>query len=201
MKIDLRQIPTFYINMDKHKDRNSDMIELGRNVGFKEYSRIKGVAMPKQPMAGCAKSHYSILSNINSPTIILEDDCVIKNDSYIIDIPDDADALYLGLSGWGFLNSISKLNNFHYKKHESFSNIYKINGMLATHSILYISPEYIDMATRIAKWSGDNNQHIDQGFALIQKYFNVYALKLPVFYQHSNTLATDIMLRGKFRSE
>lgn len=197
MKIDLRNFPTFYINMDKHKDRNVDMIQLGKDVGFKEYSRLPGVAMPKKPMAGCAKSHYNILQNMNEPTIILEDDCVIKNDSYIIEIPDDADALYLGLSGWGFLNSQSKLNNLEYERHEKFQGIYKINGMLATHAILYISPEYIDLARKIAKWSGDNNQHIDQGFALVQKYFNIYALKKPVFYQHSNMAATNIMLRGQ----
>jgi hypothetical protein len=196
MKIDLRQFPTFYINMDKHQDRNTDMIKLGKDVGFNQYSRFSGIAMPKQPMAGCAKSHYGILENMSSPTIILEDDCVIKNDSYVFEIPDDTDALYLGLSGWGFLNSESKLNNFSYQKHTDFSGIYKINGMLATHAILYISPEYIDLSKKIAKWSGDNNQHIDQGFALVQKYFNVYALKKPVFYQHSNTASTNIILRG-----
>ena len=68
--------------------------------------------------------------------------------------------------------------------------------MLATHAILYISPEYMKISQKIAKWSGDNDEHIDQGFALIQKYFNVYALKKPTFYQHSNTQATNIILRG-----
>lgn len=197
MKIDLRNFPTFYINMEEHTDRKNDMIKLGENVGFKNYSRFDAVSLPKHPRSGCAKSHHTILQNMNEPTIILEDDCVIKNDSYVIEIPDDTDALYLGLSGWGFLNSQSKLNNFEYERHEKYQGIYKINGMLATHAILYISPEYIEMAKRVAKWSGDNDQHIDQGFALIQKYFNVYALKKPIFYQHSNTEATNIMLRGK----
>jgi hypothetical protein len=197
MQIDIRKIPTFYINMDKDKDRNEEMIQLGKDVRFKEYTRSSGISLPKMPKAGCAKSHYNILSNIDQPTIILEDDCIIKNDSYIIKVPDDADAVYLGLSGWGFINSESKLNNFKYERHEEFLGIYKIDGMLATHSILYISPEYIEIATRIAKWSGDNNKHIDQGLALIQKYFNVYALKKPIFYQHSNAVATNIILRGQ----
>lgn len=196
MKIDLRDFPTYYINMDKHKDRNSDMIQLGKDVGFKEYERFQGIEIPRHPKAGCAKSHHGILSKVNKPTIILEDDCVIKNAEYVIEIPDDTDALYIGLSAWGFLNSESKLNNLKYEKHEKYQSIYKINGMLATHAILYISPRYIDMATRIAKWSGDNDEHIDQGFALVQKYFNVYALKKPIFYQHSNTESTNIMLRG-----
>lgn len=197
MKIDLRTFPTFYINMKNHEDRNKDMIQLGKDIGFKKYSRFDAYAMPTKPKAGCAKSHYDILKDMKEPTIILEDDCVIKNDKYIIDIPNNTDALYLGLSGWGFLNSESLLNNFNYERHDRFTDIYKIDGMLATHSILYISPEYIDMAKKIAKWSGDNNQHIDQGFALVQKYFNVYALKKPIFYQHSNAAATNIILRGQ----
>lgn len=197
MIIDIRNIPTFYINMDKHSDRRNDMVQLGKDVGFKEYSRTKGFSLPKHPKAGCAKSHHSILENMQEPTIILEDDCVIKNSSYTLEIPDDTDALYLGLSGWGFLGSQSQLNNLEYKRHETFPGIYKINGMLATHAILYISPEYISMAKKVAKWSGDNDHHIDQGFALIQKYFNVYALKKPIFYQHSNKEATNIMLRGQ----
>jgi len=196
MKIDIRNFPTFYINMDKDEDRQKDMIALGKDVGFKNYSRSKAVSIPKKPRSGCAKSHFNIFKDINQPTIILEDDCVIRNDSYIINIPDDADALYLGLSHWGFLNNESKLKNFNYKKHEEFQDIYIIDGMLASHAILYISPEYIDMAKRIAKWSSDNNHHIDQGFALMQKYFNVYALKKPIFYQHSNTQATNITLKG-----
>jgi len=53
------------------------------------------------------------------------------------------------------------------------------------------------MATKVAKWSADNDRHIDQGFALVQKYFNVYALGNPLFYQHSNTKATSIKLKGK----
>jgi hypothetical protein len=183
--------------MDKDKDRKSDMTKLGTDVGFKNYSRVKGVSMPKQPMSGCALSHKSILDSINEPTIILEDDCVLRNDSYIIEIPDDTDALYLGLSAWGFINGVSRPNNFNYEKQPEFHGIYRIDGMLATHAILYISKDYIDISRRIAAWSAENNKHIDQGFALIQKYYNVYALKKPIFYQHSNTESTNIMLRGK----
>jgi len=197
MQIDLRNFPTFYINMKKHKEKNADMIQLGKDFGFKDYTRLDGVAMPKAPRSGCAKSHYNIFEKMTEPTIILEDDCVINESNFIIDIPDDTDALYLGLSAWGYLNSTSKTNNFNYEKHQDFSNIYKIDGMLATHAILYISPEYISISKKIADWSFKTNTHIDQGLALVQKYFNVYALKKPIFYQHSNTQSTNIFLRGK----
>jgi hypothetical protein len=195
MKIDLKDIQTFYINMDKHVDRNKDMIHLGKDLDIKTYQRVSGTEIVGHPKAGCATSHLEILSSISKPTMILEDDCVITKGSMIIDVPDDADAIYLGLSEWGYLNSMSKRKNFNYKKHSVFKRVYRIDGMLATHAILYISPEYVAMAKRVAKWSAENDQHIDQGFALIQKYFNIYALAVPVFYQHSNTDATNIRLK------
>lgn len=197
MQIDIKTLPVFYINMDKHIDRNKEMVKLGKELNLNNYMRVTGADMKGHPMAGCATSHYNILSKeYDSPIVILEDDCVKLRKETIIDVPDDADAIYLGLSSWGYLNSISKLNNFNYKRHNKFKDIYKVDGMLATHSILYISKEYKDMATKVARWSADNDSHIDQGFALVQKYFNVYALANPLFYQHSNTKATNINLRG-----
>lgn len=197
MQIDLKTIPVLYINMDRHPDRNTDMIQLGKDLKLEKYSRVQGVDIPGHPMAGCATSHYNIFNNMSEPTVILEDDCVISNKKTVIEVPDDADAVYLGLSNWGYLNSISEPKNFSYKRHKDYDDLYKVDGMLATHAILYISQDYIDMSTRVAKWHADNDRHVDQGLALIQKYFNVYAFGTPLFYQHSNTNATNIRLKGK----
>jgi GR25 family glycosyltransferase involved in LPS biosynthesis len=197
MQIDIKSLPVNYINMNRHTEKNLDMIQLGRDLKFNNYLRTEGVDMPGHPKAGCATSHYNIFKTMSQPSVILEDDCVILNKKTIIEVPDDADAVYLGLSNWGYLNSTSELGNFLYKRHKEYDNIYKVDGMLATHAILYISPEYIDMSTRVAKWHAENDRHIDQGLALIQKYFNVYALGTPMFYQHSNRVATNIRLRGK----
>ena len=196
MQIDLKTIETFYINMDRDPDKNMSMVKLGQKINFNNYSRVQGVDIKGHPMAGCATSHYNIFKNMNGPTTILEDDCVIIGKKTVIDIPDDADALYLGLSIWGYLNSVSEQRNFSYVRHKEYKDIYKVDGMLATHAILYISKEYIEMSTRVAKWHAENDRHIDQGLALIQKYFNVYAMGNPLFYQNSNTRATKITLGG-----
>jgi GR25 family glycosyltransferase involved in LPS biosynthesis len=197
MQTDIKDLDVFYINMDRHADRNTDMIQLGKELQLNSYSRIPGVDLAGYPKAGCATSHYNIIKDINKPTVILEDDCVISKKETVIEIPDDADAIYLGLSSWGYLESESRVGNLKYTRHKDFNDIYKIDGMLGTHAVLYITPEYIEMAIRIAKWSADNDKHIDQGLALEQKYFNVYALGNPLFYQHSNTKATNIKLKGK----
>lgn len=199
MQIDIKNIPTIYINMEKDKAKNNDMVKLGEDLSINNYTRSIGTYIPGHPMSGCATSHFNILKDINDPTIILEDDCVIASGSTVFEVPDDADAVYLGLSNWGYLNNVSKLKNFNYRRHNVFQNIYKVDGMLATHAILYISKDYINMSKKIAKWSADNDRHVDQGLASIQKYFNIYALSSPIFYQHSNTDATNIKLKGSSR--
>lgn len=194
MKLDISNIPTVYINMDKHKNRDADMIQLGKDLNIKQYSRSQGVDIEGHPMAGCATAHYNVFKNINKPTIILEDDCVIANKNTIINVPDDADAVYLGISEWGYFNSVSGPKNFFYKEDSNYKDIYRIDGMLSTHAILYISKDYINISKKIAKWHADNDKHVDQGLALIQKYFNVYALGTPIFYQHTSTEVTNIKL-------
>jgi hypothetical protein len=193
MIIDLKDTETFYINLNKHKEKNESMINLGNAFGFKKYKRFQGVYKPKDPISGCAASHYGILSELKNMSIILEDDCVIKNNISKIEIPDDADAVYLGLSQWGYYKDSSRPGNFNFTRNGRIKDIYKVDSMLATHAILYISKRYINACAAVAKYSEDNSVHVDQGFARIQRYYNVYALGNPIFYQSSNKDATNIL--------
>ena len=192
MKIDLKKITTSYINLNRHEDKNEKMKQLGKDFGFVSYTRSEGIDKPNDPLSGCASSHYNILSKSKGNTIILEDDCVIKNNKSVIEVPDDADAVYLGLSEWGFRRDNSKRENYIFTQHEEMNHIYRIDSMLATHAILYLNDDFMKVCTQVAKYSMDNSVHIDQGFARIQRYYNVYALANPIFYQSSNKEATNI---------
>jgi len=195
LQIDLREIDTYYINIKKDIKRDKSMKNLIEDFGFQNAQRSNAVNKPGDPLSGCATSHYNILSNLKDRAIILEDDCVIKNKKPIIEVPDDADAVYLGLSEWGFNRDISKRENFTFSKHKDFEGIYRVSGMLATHAILYITDEYINTCKIVSKYSSENSVHVDQSFARIQRYFNIYALANPIFYQSSNQSATNIILK------
>jgi hypothetical protein len=192
MKIDLKEIKTYYINLDKDKDRDLSMKSLIKDFEFDDAHRFSGTYKEKNPISGCAQSHYNILSQSTGKFIILEDDCVIKNNTSVIEVPDDADAVYLGLSEWGYKRDASKQSNYIFTQHNEFKNVYKVDSMLATHAILYLSKDYLNLCTQIAKYSAENSVHIDQGFARIQRYYNVYAIADPIFYQASNKEATNI---------
>ncbi len=195
MKIDLRDIPTRYINLDRHPERNERMKSLIDTVNFKDIARISGTDMPKDPMAGCASSHLEIFSSMSEPTTILEDDCELRNNKYIIEVPDNTDAIYLGLSSWA-LNNDSGMQWIHsFAPVDGYPHLTKVNNMLATHAILYIGKDYIEMCKRAAQYSVRNSVHVDVSFARFQRFYNVYALNDPLFYQSSNTQPTNITFK------
>jgi hypothetical protein len=78
-----------------------------------------------------------------------------------------------------------------YDKFEEHPNLLRIYNMLGGHSVVYLNDFYIEMCAKVAHHAGyviKNYQDI--GFAEIQKFFNVYSLNNPIFYQTSNELGT-----------
>ena len=190
MKVKLTDIPVYYVNLEGEDEKRKHTESMLKNLGFKYVQRFDAIRHEAGRIVGCARSHHGILSmDIEPPFIILEDDCVIntkfKNE---VDIPDDADALYLGISHWGryighsgpFVHT-TKVNN----------EIVRVHNMLATHAIMYISKEYIDICRRVAYHHGyEIEDHLDIGFAEIHKFYNVYSFDEPIFRQYEWSAVT-----------
>jgi len=189
MKISLTDVPVYYINLDGEDEKRKRTEFMLKSMGFKYVNRFSAIRHEAGRIIGCARSHYEILKNIKPPFIILEDDCSLnKNFSNEINLPDDADALYLGISHWGrYLNHsgpyvhTSKIND----------EIVRVYNMLATHSILYLSDSYVDICRRVSRYFGyEIENHLDIGFAEIQKFYNVYSLDEPLFRQYEWSAVT-----------
>ena len=73
-----------------------------REVGFKNINRIDAVEDKVNGRVGLSKSQLEALSQVSAPFIVLEDDADPKSFKSTVEVPDDADALYLGNSQWGF---------------------------------------------------------------------------------------------------
>ena len=183
MNLDLRTIPAIYINLKKDIKKDFEMKRLMVDFGFKNVIRVEGNFTPERPLAGCSLSHYNALHEVDPPFIIFEDDCVIKNNTPEISIPDDADAFYLGISSWGRMNSHSGP----FVQYEGITkDLLRIYNMLSAHAILYLNPEYISLCKKISHQAYEIADHQDIGFAEIQRYYNVYAFDDPMFYQSSS---------------
>lgn len=183
MKLDLREIPAIYMNLERHVEKNDNMQNILNQCGFKHIIRVEGVDMPDSPIAGCSLAHYKALQEIDGPFILFEDDCMLKNFRPEIEVPEDADAVYLGISSWGRMNGHSGP----YVQYEQVSgDLYRIYNMLSGHAILYLTKEYIDICQKIAYHCGNvTGGYHDIGFAEVQRWFNVYTFDNPFFYQTS----------------
>jgi hypothetical protein len=186
MKINLRNLNTYYINLDEKEDRRISIEYTLNRLNFSSVTRVSGVKCDDGKV-GCARSQHKVLSDtsIQTPFLLMEDDCLFTgNYDFEIKVPDDADALYLGNSQWArYLNFSGPF--LHYQKIDD--RIVKVYNMLAAHAVIYFTDEYRQVCSRISKYCGYQLlDHMDNGYAEIQKYYNVYSLNMPIFKQSGN---------------
>lgn len=183
MKINLLDIPVYYINMAKDTHKKEHIEEQLIKVGFKNINRIDAVEDKTNGRLGLSKSQLNALSQVPAPFIVLEDDADPNNFKHEVDIPDDADAVYLGNSQWGLQSSHAGFY-LKYKKVRGNSNLVRIYNMLSSHAILYLTNEYVEMCKRTTKYCAEvYAMPMDVPFAMIQRFFNVYAFNEPIFVQ------------------
>lgn len=183
MNLDLRKIPAIYINLQRDNEKNEYMYDMLTELGFENIIRVEATEFPDRHLAGCSTSHFNSLNEVDVPFIIFEDDCRVKNFEPVIEVPDDADAVYLGISSWGRMNSHSGPFVQYEKVDDKLLRVY---NMLGAHAILYLSKEYASLCSKISIHASHTAEHQDIGFAEVQRYYNVYAFDEPFFYQTSS---------------
>jgi len=197
MNLNLLDIPVYYINMDKDVERRESMERLLKEVGFKNVTRVRGASFGETEhhspnwKAGCSLSHQLVLSQLTPPFILLEDDCVLgRGFKTEIEVPSDADAVYLGISklGWskGHIDVIGEKC--------ASKEVLKIECMLSSHAILYLTRSYLSAAAYAAGVAVRKKDFNDIEFALVQVKYNIYACTPPIFHQSSCSELTDVDL-------
>ena len=92
----------------------------------------------------------------------------------VIEVPDDTDAVYLGVSS----------GNPHYLTRPINKYFMRVGKILATHAILYLNEDYRKMIAEIAKvFAYKLKVPFDNGCSLIQERFNVLTPNKPFFVQ------------------
>jgi hypothetical protein len=77
MKINIRTLPTYYINLDIQEERRQSTEYALNRLNFNSVTRVSGISY-NDPKVGCARSQHKVLSNssILTPFLLMEDDCV-----------------------------------------------------------------------------------------------------------------------------
>jgi hypothetical protein len=193
VKIILSNLPLFYINMEEDKDRRKRFVSWCKKYNFKNITRVPGV-VSKPYFIGLNHAYINAIKKAmdsSLPFILFEDDALPTNMfEYEIEVPDDADAVYLGVSPWCFTSiknpePLPIYNGSSFLKVPNMKKVFKIIGTMSRHSILFISERYANAMIESSKKAidlgvnGDVQIYLDKTF---EKY-NVYAIG-PMFYQY-----------------
>ena len=141
-RIDLRSIPCFVINLEEATDRRRRIEEQLDRLGLR-YEIVRGVKA-RPAWIGVALSHLKALrlSRAQPPFLVLEDDCEFnRHFRPVIDVPAEADALYLGISRWGLETpGVRGWGVADAARWDVYDEGHvRIHNMLARHAVLYLS--------------------------------------------------------------
>jgi hypothetical protein len=186
MKINLLDLPVLYVNLDKDTGKRVSVTNTLNKLGFKNVIRVPG-ELHDNSRIGCALGHLKALFTVKPPFIVLEDDVVDKEFKLEINIPDDADGLYLGTSTYSWDGLVWKTTGPTSLKINDFDDIHRVYDMLACHAILYITQEYVNQTIKDIYKSVLVPEPHDLAVATSQRKYNVYSVGHPMFYQGNST--------------
>jgi hypothetical protein len=178
MRINLQEIKLFVISLETSTKRREHIIE--------EFSKRKlepiiiNAIEDDISIVGCTKSHKKILFKNVTPFAIFEDDITIMDFPMEFTIPDNTDAVYLGISNYYDNGLPNKNGPSVYPLSKSFG---KIENMLSAHGILYLNPRYVQHSLRICDFSINSKIAHDIYLSMTQQFFNVLSFIKPMVYQ------------------
>ena len=210
MIIDITKIPVFLITIENAKERHDKLNNIFNSIGFKNVEHINGkildktnlsfMEIQKKKSALVADAHIEALTKVKPPFLILEDDVnITESFKSIIEIPDDADSLYIGSSIWGMVDGKStgygtrgtKINNI----------LCRPYNMLGIHSIVYITEAYVNATILNLKDCNNKDKFCDECIAEQMGNHKTYCTNYPYFYQNDghNELVTATPLGVFFK--
>ena len=187
VKIKLTDIPVYYINVDSEKEKAERLEKTLADLGWTNITRFKGVERANR-RAGCAESHHTLLmqlQNQKTPFIVLEDDVSPYMFKRYVNVPEDADAFYLGLSRFGLYSGTGTKRISAEKRTK---HVWRLYNMLAAHAILYVNPDYVKWLVRAINFPRSVQTNQDKARADTMKYWNIYGHSPALFYQRGHNV-------------
>ena len=192
MTIDLRKIQSLWIG-GINKNREFKIKSLLDRL---EYNHKQIPAVISNGFNGNTQSTKNAIEEsikYNEPVIIFEDDAnITEHYNNEIDVPDDADAIWLGTSIYGLVNnweSMSLRDGIFLtqpQKTGEYNNFYKVENMLSLHAVVFITNKYKQSMFNYLQYLINKQTAPDIITAETMKYFNIYACKKPMFFQDDN---------------
>jgi hypothetical protein len=189
MKIYLKNIKYYFLTCDTKGKRKEHIMDLFKGYNITEVNPVMDIGKYKSGSTGFLRMIDIGLRNQDTslpfqPFIVIEDDCSFYRElPQSIEIPNDSDIVYIGISTFGADPKIQCKRKVYMK--EVTPEIVRVYNMLSTHGIMICSALGAAAITKSMMESYYINKPFDLPLTYIQPYYNVYALKRPLVYQDS----------------
>lgn len=209
MLIDLKKTKYYYLTTRTNEKRVKHIEDILKKYDLTQVNPIMGENFGKQ-RSGCSGTARMIdlgLRNQNKnepfqPFILLEDDVSLSETMpNNIEIPDDADIIYIGVSCGGLGKNARYTKGdplYAIDYNEKYIRVY---NMLSTHAIMICSAAGANIYAQCMLEGYYNPTGWDNFLARIQSYYKVYALKNPLFYQDAEYGGYEYSTNIKFDSK
>jgi len=150
-------------------------------VGFCDKGRHSGVL-------GLIELFKKRLEGEFRPFICLEDDCnVTPWFRHVIDIPEDADGVYLGISKWSMHPHFDKaVIAYQGGPLNQYPDVTRLVNMLSNHAVLFLTRAWTEACLKAYEQTSTwDSPDYDILQSRLMPSFKVYSLKKPLFYQCS----------------
>jgi hypothetical protein len=177
IKLKLLEIPAFYINLPHQPERKEKVEDQLLYWGHKNFNRLDGIYPSNKdewPWRGQSNAYTNACSQQSAPFIVFEDDILLNNPITEIEVPTDADAIYLG-------GCCSLIDGPIYEAEETDNpNLVKIKKVLSNHAILYLSNDLVSEYKEALK----EDKRADLVMVALSEKYNFYAVQPVIFYQN-----------------
>lgn len=195
--MDLRRVRVYLISpgTGKYEPRLRNAMDRLRRVGFREVEHVPSVP-DESPTNSLSKTNLLIFEkekDRDGPFLVVEDDIQtegVPDDMWQVAIPQDAVAVYLGVSKWVYPHAYHTLSC---SKHIRLTTpmdtvshddrLVAIRGMTSTHAILFLDRPFLQTVSLCIRSHLPLRTPHDLVLATLQQHYKVYALKQPLFYQ------------------
>lgn len=193
MKIDLKTSKYYFLTCNNAKRRAHMFCEFA-NYNLTEVNPVSieiGISKVQSGSSGFSRMLDLAVSQQDiklpfRPFILLEDD--VKKYRELpdeIEIPDNSDLLYIGLSSWGMRNGPTGSNmDVCYSHVKCYPELVRVYNMLSTHGFIVCSIRGLLTLQKCLCEDFYKKRGYDMSLAHIHPHINAYAYKIPMVYQY-----------------
>jgi hypothetical protein len=193
MKIRFGDINYYFLTC-KNEKRKLHINEEFRDYKLTEVTPVSiNIGIGKEQSGSTGFSRMMDIATVNQdrtkpfqPFMLIEDDIKKYRDfPEEIEIPDDADLLYTGLSCWGMTDAeAGSPGTVCCSEVDGYPDIVRVKNMLSTHGFMVCSVMGLITLQKCMCEDFYRNRGYDMALAHVQPYINAYAMRVPLVYQY-----------------